>query len=139
VGTRTASTLLRLHDGETQVLAGLIDEQDRNNVDKIPGFGDVPLLGRLFSKHKDNKSKTEIVLSITPRIIREKVVGSAHQNEYWIGSEGRVGKRSASPIFKAGDTPPFMVPKPAAAKPALKENKPESLNIPLPSGFNIDN
>lgn len=136
VGTRTASTQLRLHDGETQVLAGLIDDQDRSNIDKIAGLGNIPLLGRLFSKQNDNKSKTEIVLSITPRIIRESTIGTAQQNEYWIGAEGRKGQQSASPVFNAEGGVPFVVPKPPpAAAPANKPQQPESLNIPLPAGL----
>lgn len=137
-GTRTASTKLRLHDGETQILAGLIDDQDRTNIDKIPGLGDIPILGRLFGKNRDNKSKTEIVLSITPHIIREKPFGSADENEYWIGAEGDVGRKSVTPTFKAGDTPPFMVPRPASAvKKTDQQDKPQNLNIPLPPGFSL--
>lgn len=138
VGTRTATTQLRLHDGETQILAGLIDDQDRTNIDKIPGLGDIPLLGRLFSKNNDNKTKTEIVLSITPRIIREKLVGTEYQNEYWIGSQGRIGERGPSPIFKEGGVAPFMAPKPPpVVNSSDKEDKPQSLNIPLPPGFSL--
>ncbi len=69
VGTRNASTVLRLKDGETQVLAGLINDEDRNSASKVPGLGQIPVLGRLFSSHKDDGMKTEIVLSITPRIV----------------------------------------------------------------------
>ena len=78
VGTRLASTQLRLHDGETQILAGLIDDQDRKTINKIPGIGDIPLLGKLFSNQSDNKSKTEIILSITPHIIRPRKNYEAH-------------------------------------------------------------
>lgn len=70
IGTRTANTLLQLRDGETQVLAGLIQDEDRRTTDKLPGFGDFPVLGRLFSTSNDTKNKTEVVLLITPRIVR---------------------------------------------------------------------
>lgn len=138
VGTRTASTQLRLHDGETEILAGLINDQDTKNINKIPGIGDIPLLGRLFSDHSDNKSKTEIVLSITPHIIREKRTEKSNQTEYWIGSEDQTGKRSPSPNFNAGGVP-FMVPKPPPQPSAAstKDEKPESLNVPLPAGFSL--
>ena len=46
IGTRTASTLLRLKDGETQVLAGLISDDDRKSSNSIPGLGELPVLGR---------------------------------------------------------------------------------------------
>lgn len=139
VGTRSATTQLRLHDGETQILAGLIDDQDRKNVDKIPGIGNLPLLGKLFSKQKDDKSKTEIVLSITPHIVRDRKTSSANQTEYWVGSESQTGKRSATPNFGAGGVP-FFVPKPAAAvAPSNQDNKPQSLNVPIPPGFSLGN
>lgn len=70
VGTRSAATTLRLRNGETQVLAGLINDEERSSANKVPGLGDIPVLGRLFSSHKDSASKTEIVLLLTPRILR---------------------------------------------------------------------
>lgn len=70
IGTRTASTVLRLKDGENQVLAGLINDEDRRSADKVPGVGELPVVGRLFGNTADNNQKTEIVLSITPRLIR---------------------------------------------------------------------
>lgn len=90
VGTRNASTTLRLRDGETQALAGLINNEDRTSANKVPGLGDIPLLGRLFSNHRDDRSKTEIVLLITPHIVRnldrpEAVV------EFMSGTDAAIG------------------------------------------------
>lgn len=136
VGTRTTYTQLRLKDGETQVLAGLIDDQDRKNVNKLPGIGDIPLLGRLFSRQNTDKSKTEIILSITPHIIRAMPKPTANQAEYWMGSDGKTGKSAPTPNFTGGS--PFIVPKPKAAAPApAKEEKPQNMNIPLPAGFSL--
>jgi len=70
IGTRNASTVLRLRDGENQVLAGLINDEDRRTANRVPGFGSLPIIGRLFGSHADDHAKTEIVLSITPRIVR---------------------------------------------------------------------
>ncbi|MDR1367333.1 MAG: type II and III secretion system protein, partial [Candidatus Accumulibacter sp.] len=69
IGTRNADTVLRLRDGETQVLAGLINDEDRNITQKVPGIGDLPIVGRLFSQQNDDAQKTEIMLSITPRLV----------------------------------------------------------------------
>ena len=49
IGTRNTNTLLELKDGETQVLAGLINDEDRRTANKVPGLGNMPVLGRLFS------------------------------------------------------------------------------------------
>ena len=70
IGTRTATTALRLKDGETQVLAGLISDEDRSNASKVPGVGDLPMLNRLFGSQRDDSTRSEIVLSITPHILR---------------------------------------------------------------------
>lgn len=70
IGTRTASTLLQLKNGETDVLAGLIDSEERTSGNKIPGFGQLPVLGRLFGATTDDAKNTEIVLAITPHLIR---------------------------------------------------------------------
>jgi general secretion pathway protein D len=91
IGTRNATTLLQLKDGETQVLAGLIRDSDTRSASKIPGLGDVPLLGRLFSDHGTDRAKTEVVLSITPRVIRAKQRPSSDTSEFWFGTESRSG------------------------------------------------
>jgi general secretion pathway protein D len=76
-----------LKDGETQILAGLISDDERKSASKLPGLGDIPLLGRLFSNQQDQKTKTEIVLAITPRIISNIVRPDAEIAEYWSGTD----------------------------------------------------
>lgn len=87
IGSRSASTVLRLKDGETQVLAGLINDQDRSNSNRVPGLGDIPMLGRLFASQKDDHAKTEIVLSITPHLIRNIERPDGMDSEFWSGTE----------------------------------------------------
>lgn len=70
VGTRNASTSLRLRDGETQILAGLINDEDSKSIQGIPGASRLPVVGRLFGVHNDTLNKSEIVLLITPRVVR---------------------------------------------------------------------
>jgi general secretion pathway protein D len=93
IGTRSASTQLRLKDGETQVLAGLILDDERKNASKLPGLGDIPLLGRLFGNQANKKSKTEIVLAITPRILGNISRPNAEISEYWSGTEVQINDR----------------------------------------------
>ncbi|MEI8296892.1 MAG: secretin N-terminal domain-containing protein [Pseudomonadota bacterium] len=93
IGTRNANTLLQLKDGETQILAGLIQDSDQHTANKIPGLGDMPLLGRLFGSHKTDREKSEIVLAVTPRIIRAQRRPSSETTEFWYGPES--GARSA--------------------------------------------
>jgi general secretion pathway protein D len=70
IGTRNANTNLRLKDGETQILGGLITDQDRNTASKIPGLGHLPVVGRLFGNNDGTSANSEIVLAITPHIVR---------------------------------------------------------------------
>lgn len=103
IGTRTANTVLRLRDGETQVLAGLISDEDRKSANKVPGLGDFPVLGRLFSSHNDTKNKTEIVLMITPHVVRNITRPAADKTEFYSGSEAAIGRgqhssREAVPV-----------------------------------------
>lgn len=86
LGTRTAQTTLRLKNGETQVLAGLIQDMDRTSAQKVPLLGDIPLLGRLFSSHGSDKNKTEIMLLITPHIVRNLERPSVGITEFMSGT-----------------------------------------------------
>lgn len=87
VDTRNAQTTLRLHDGETQILAGLVRNDHGSNGNKIPGLGDIPGLGRLFGSNRDDVSKSELVLSITPRIVRNLPYQSPSDMEFPTGTE----------------------------------------------------
>jgi len=89
IGTRNANTLLRLKDGETQILAGLIQDSDTRNANTVPGLGDIPVVGRLFGTHHTDREKDEIVLSITPRIIRMQPRPANDTTEFWYGNESR--------------------------------------------------
>lgn len=86
IGTRTAATVLRLKDGETQILAGLINKEDRKAGNGIPGLGQLPIAGHLFSSRSDTASKTEVVLLITPRVISNIVRPESPIEEFTSGS-----------------------------------------------------
>jgi general secretion pathway protein D len=89
ISTRNANTLLQLKDGETQVLAGLIQDSDSRSSNHIPGLGDLPVLGRLFGSNHTARDKSEIVLAITPRIIRAQPRPDSDNTEFWYGTESQ--------------------------------------------------
>ena len=91
IGSRNASTSLRLRDGETQVLAGLIKAEDGKGVNGLPYLSEAPLLGRLFGVHTDNRSKTEIVLLITPRVLRNISLPDAERSILASGVDANPG------------------------------------------------
>ncbi len=95
IGTRNANTTLRLRDGETQVLGGLISNEDRATANRLPGLGDLPLAGRLFSSQKDDSRRTELVLAITPRILRGAARPDVDQAVMWVGTENFTRPRTA--------------------------------------------
>lgn len=87
IGTRNFNTSLRLKDGETQILAGLINDEDRSAGNRVPLLGDFPVLGRLFGSQNDSRQKTEIVLSITPHLIRNIQRQGPAAESFWSGTE----------------------------------------------------
>ena len=91
IGTRLATTNLRLKDGETQALAGLISDEDRSATTGVPWVNQLPVLGRLFSTERSDRSKTEIVLLITPRVVRNLTLEAVAPAEYSGGTEAGVG------------------------------------------------
>ena len=107
IGTRNAATLLRLKDGETQILAGLIQDEDRKNAARVPGLGDIPILGRLFSNQEDKKTKTEIVLAITPRVLTNLQLPKANVFDLWSGTENEISdslKKFQAPAASSAGT-----------------------------------
>ena len=112
LGTRNASTTLTLRDGETQVLAGLLQRRERDTSSRLPGLGDIPVLGRLFSNQRTEAERTEILLSITPRILRNMERPSDDLTEFSAGPEaGRQGSSGSMPGV------PFVPTMPGAPAP----------------------
>jgi general secretion pathway protein D len=96
VGTRSTATALRLKDGETQILAGLISDEERTSASRLPGLGHLPLIGKLFSSERGSNNKTEIVLLITPRIVRNLSRPAHISPALPAGTESAVGAASLS-------------------------------------------
>jgi general secretion pathway protein D len=69
-GTRYIETTIRLRDGETNLLAGLIRDDERTTLDGLPGLSDLPVVGRLFGHTKKETKQTDVVLMLTPHIVR---------------------------------------------------------------------
>jgi general secretion pathway protein D len=128
LGTRNASTALRLHDGETQVLAGLISDEDRRAASQVPGLANLPLIGRLFRNNSDTVNKTEIVLLITPHIVRNIERPSARLEQFNSGTEF-VGTGSGDSSVGA---PQIIMPREPSQQPALP-NAPGGAGYPPPA------
>lgn len=102
IGTRNTTTSLRVRDGETNILAGLIQKEDRRANTGIPVLNELPLVSKLFGTAQDSDSRTEIVLLITPHIIRNLDVPGVGLQEFLSGTESAVG---AQPIQLGNSSP----------------------------------
>lgn len=142
IGTRKVQTEIRLEDGESSLLAGLLREEDSNSFSGIPGIGSVPLLRRLFGNSNINKKSTDVVLLLTPHIIRMPNITSDDLKSLWVGTEqrpkiqGTKGETSFMPSpFEGGSeeqakiedeqTSPSPEEEPAEEKPKEEEEKKE--------------
>jgi general secretion pathway protein D len=153
IGTRNASTVLRLKDGETQILAGLISDTDRVSANRIPLLGEIPVLGRLFGSQKDDAQRSEVILSITPRVVRSIRRPDLLNAQFDSGTEDSVGsaplglnpaeaekEKAGAPSGKppasgTGAAKPAAAPADPAAKPpaANAETGDTVAPVPVPS------
>jgi general secretion pathway protein D len=117
-GNREITTVIRLKDGETNMLAGLIRDDERRVMNGIPGLSDLPVLGRLFAHSRTLSSQTDIILTLTPHIIRVLDVSEADLRAF------RVGRGDLSPI---SEFPlPIDVPRPPDVAPAVPPPAPQT-------------
>jgi len=141
IGTRNLDTVLSLKDGETSIIGGLIQDTKGQNADKIFFLGDIPVIGQLFSNRDNSNDKTELVLAITPRIIRSVAVADPDISAFWSGLEddpavskhygsftqepefaAQEGKQTKPAQSEAGAKQAPAVPVPAPALPVQKES-----------------
>lgn len=107
IGTRNAETNMILKDGETAILGGLIRDEERKNHVKIPGLGDIPVVGTLFTQYDEQDTRTDVLLTITPRIVRSWDTATEIKRTFYSGTKKGY---STKPIFGslervASDTP----------------------------------
>jgi general secretion pathway protein D len=86
-GTRNTDTVINLRDGETVIIGGLIKDEERKSKIKIPILGDIPILGKLFSSSDNDTIKTDILMSITPNIVRNMELPDKDIQGFWSGTE----------------------------------------------------
>lgn len=87
ITTRTTETVLTINDGDSVIIGGLISDTERETITKIPFLGDIPRLGRLFSSTASDIEKTDVLMSITPFVIRNQDIPDSNISEFWSGNE----------------------------------------------------
>ena len=89
IGTRNAETFMLLRDGETAILGGLIRDDDRKTIARIPLLGDIPAAGSLFSSYDTSKGRTDVLLTITPRVVRGWDLPAKETRQFYSGTEDK--------------------------------------------------
>ncbi len=107
IGTRNIQTNIRLRDGETNFLAGLIRSEESQSESGIPGLSDIPILGRLFKRTSNDNRRTDIVLTLTPHVIRRADITEEDLLPIWVGTEQNITFRGGSPRVESDVSGPF--------------------------------
>ncbi len=97
-GNRSAETMLNIKDGETILLGGLLQEEDRKSRETVPWIGDLPLIGNLISSFKTERVTTEVILTITPHIVQNMRPPGLTTQTFWSGTESTY---ATNPMFSS--------------------------------------
>lgn len=137
IGTRNLDTVLSLKDGETSVIGGLIQDAKTNSKQKVSVLGDIPLIGALFSAKDDSNDKSELILAITPRIVRSLTVPEGDAAIFWSGREDEptvhrpYSSFEQEPEFATPAAAPAFAPQPATAPASAPAVIPQPSVVPL--------
>ena len=129
-GNRYVSTVIRLHDGETNLLAGLIRDDERRVLSGIAGLSDLPLVGRLFAHNRKETQETDIVLTLTPRIVRVLDLSEEDLRPFRVGRDGDITGPGPGVV-------PLPLPvelPPPGMQPAPQQPQPQAQPPPAPPG-----
>ncbi|MBV9497407.1 MAG: hypothetical protein JOZ54_24435, partial [Acidobacteria bacterium] len=99
--TRTIESTIRLKDGETNFLAGLIQDTKTTTDNKTPILGDIPVLGRLFTNQQKGQQRTDLLLTMTPHIIRIPDITEDDLAPMWVGTTNNLTFRGVSPRIES--------------------------------------
>lgn len=132
--TRSVTTKLRLRDGESHLLAGLLQDDERRSMRGFPGVMSVPFLRHIFSASDDTIAQTDIVMLLTPRIIRTHEYTARDLAPIYVGTNQNFGLTGPPPLIAAPPVEPEMAPQPGTA-PLAPAVPPQGLPVPtVPQG-----
>jgi general secretion pathway protein D len=105
IGTRTINSTIRLKDGETSLLAGLFKYNKQESRSGIPWLSDIPIIGPLFGDTQHSLKKTDLILTLTPHIIRNPDITEEDLAPIWVGTENRISIFGNSPRIRGPEGP----------------------------------
>jgi general secretion pathway protein D len=115
--TRTAQTTLRLRDGESNLLAGLISDETRKTSTGFPGITGLPILRNIFGNTQDELDQTDLVMIITPRIIRSHELTAEDMKAQFVGVGQNFGSGGVPQLISGEAPPPPSIVPPGAGVP----------------------
>jgi general secretion pathway protein D len=126
IGQKKIEHEIRLRDGESSLIGGIMDDSQTKSLAGIPGLAQIPILGYLFGQRTQDHSQDETVFAITPHIIRGATISELNQRAIDIGTANTIELRHvnhATPAPQASATPPQanatpITPPPATQNPA---------------------
>ncbi len=101
ISDRTIESTIRLKDGETNFLAGLIQTSDTQSGETTPFLGDIPVIGRLFNHDHHERSRTDLILTMTPHIVRIPDITDDDRSPMWVGTSNNLTFRGVSPRIES--------------------------------------
>jgi general secretion pathway protein D len=122
--SRTVTSVIRLRDGETNILAGLISDQERRSLSGIPGLASLPVLGRLFARNRDENQETDIVMTLTPHVVKRPALTQEDFESFEVGTDAQ------TVLFEAPVIPPAP---PATTPPRPEPPRVEPIRPPAPT------
>jgi general secretion pathway protein D len=126
--SRQITSTIRLKDGQTNMLAGLIRDEERTVLEGVPGLSDLPLVGRLFARNRKESTQTDIILTLTPHIVRTLDLTEADLRPFRLGRSG--GGSAVTPVERPGIQQPPRDP--VAAPGAATPQTPAAPTFPQP-------
>jgi general secretion pathway protein D len=128
--SRQITSTIRLKDGQTNMLAGLIRDEERTELAGLPGLSDIPLVGRLFARNRKESTQTDIILTLTPHIVRTLELSEADLRPFRLGRGS--GSGAASRSEPPPPQPPRDMPPTPEAQPAPAPSFPQPLQPTFP-------
>jgi general secretion pathway protein D len=123
--SRQITSTIRLKDGQTNMLAGLIRDEERTVLAGLPGLSNIPIVGRIFARNRKEATQTDIILTLTPHIVRTLQVSDADLRPFRLGRSGGGGTTAS----------PRSDPQPPRDPPVGGTSKPEGQPAPATPAF----
>jgi general secretion pathway protein D len=136
--TRTVSSVVRLKDGETNILAGLLRDDERTALQGVLGLADIPLIGKLFSDNETFVEQVDVIMSITPHILRNSDITGLDLASLYVGTEAVVGPTVLSSGGGGGGSSAYLPSSGGPSPETPPEEQEEAVSLALqPSSIDV--